>query len=177
MRRRRSRPVPAYSRALLMSSAALSMRALRMLARGMDTCSEMDEKGGLSLSAAEQDIGHNSRQRDTIESTTTCVREAQMSHGVCCRVPTEAEKLHRDHDILFKSEHPASMSSRISGNRRRTCSSLSAALASSPAKVSSRCLTGPSTDSTWASSHRDGYSWRAQKDGGDNGPKLAIYVR
>lgn len=40
-----------------------------------------------------------------------------------------------------------------------TCSSLSAALASSPARVSRRCLTGPSTDNTWASSHRDGYSW------------------
>lgn len=51
-----------------------------MLARGMDTCSEMDEKGGLSLSAAEQDIGHNSRQRDTMESTTTCVRETQITH-------------------------------------------------------------------------------------------------
>lgn len=139
---RRSRP--SYSRALLMSSAALSMRALRMLARGMDTCSEMDEKGGLSLSAAEQDIGHNSRHRDTIESTTTCVREAQPSHRVC--LPSAAE------------------SQRKSGKRRRTCSSLSAALASSPANVSSRCLTGPSTDSTWASSHRDGYSWRAQKN-------------
>lgn len=51
-----------------------------MLARGMDTCSEMDENGGLSLSAAEQDIGHNSRQRDTIESTTTCARETQITH-------------------------------------------------------------------------------------------------
>lgn len=60
-----------YSRALLISSAALSMRALRMAERGMETCSEMDERGGLSLSAAEQDIGHNSRHRDTIESTTT----------------------------------------------------------------------------------------------------------
>lgn len=40
-----------------------------------------------------------------------------------------------------------------------TWSSLSAALASSPARVSSRCLTGPSTDNTWASSHREGYSW------------------
>lgn len=39
-----------------------------------------------------------------------------------------------------------------------TCSSLSAALASSPARVSSRCLTGPSTDNTWANSHREGYS-------------------
>lgn len=63
-----------------MSSAALSIRALRMLARGMDTCSEMEEKGGLSLSAAEQDMGHNSRQRDTIESTTTCLQETQIGH-------------------------------------------------------------------------------------------------
>lgn len=53
-----------------------------MLVRGMDTCSEMDEKGGLSLSAAEQDIGHSSRQRDTIESTTTCVRETRVTHRV-----------------------------------------------------------------------------------------------
>lgn len=60
-----------HSRALLISSAALSMRALRMAERGMETCSEMDERGGLSLSAAEQDMGHNSRHRDTIESTTT----------------------------------------------------------------------------------------------------------
>lgn len=69
-----------YSRALLMSSAALSMRALRMAERGMETCSEMEEKGGLSLSAAEQDIGHNSRQRETMESTTTCVQLTQNMH-------------------------------------------------------------------------------------------------
>lgn len=73
---RTSPPLPPHSRALLMSSAALSIRALRMLARGMDTCSEMDEKGGLSLSAAEQDMGHSSRQRDNMESTTTCEPEA-----------------------------------------------------------------------------------------------------
>lgn len=91
-------PVPSYSRALLMSSAALSMRALRMLARGMDTCSEMDEKGGLSLSAAEQDIGHNSRHRDTIESTTTCVREARASHRACLHSAAESQRKqdHRD---------------------------------------------------------------------------------
>lgn len=133
-----------------MSSAALSIRALRMLARGMDTCSEMEEKGGLSLSAAEQDMGHSSRQRDTIESTTTCGREAQLSHGVRLRCA---------------AGRPPPMSGRT---RRRTCSSLSAALASSPANVSRRCLTGPSTDSTWASSHREGYSWG---DGDEDGPK------
>ena len=66
-----------YSRALLISSAALSMRALRMAERGMETCSEMDERGGLSLSAAEQDMGHNSRHRDTIESTTTWTQLTQ----------------------------------------------------------------------------------------------------
>lgn len=60
-----------YSSALLISSAALSISALRMAERGMETCSEMDERGGLSLSAAEQDMGHNSRHRDTMESTTT----------------------------------------------------------------------------------------------------------
>lgn len=60
-----------YSRAWLMSSAARSIRALRMAEQGMETCSEMAERGGLSLSAAEQDMGHNSRQRDTMESTTT----------------------------------------------------------------------------------------------------------
>lgn len=54
-----------------MSSAALSIRALRMAEQGMETCSEMAERGGLSLSAAEQDMGHNSRHRDTMESTTT----------------------------------------------------------------------------------------------------------
>lgn len=60
-----------HSRALLISSDALSMRALRMEERGIETCSEMDERGGLSLSAAEQDMGHSSWHRDTMESTTT----------------------------------------------------------------------------------------------------------
>lgn len=128
-----------------------------MLARGMDTCSEMDEKGGLSLSAAEQDIGHNSRHRDTIESTTTCGREARTSHRICLHSAAESQRKqdHRDPKMTFDSSPDA---------RRRTCSSLSAALASSPARVSSRCLTGPSTDSTWASSHREGYSWHARKN-------------
>lgn len=54
-----------------MSSAALSIRALRIAERGIDTCSEIDERGGLSLSAAAQDMGHSSRHRDTMESTTT----------------------------------------------------------------------------------------------------------
>lgn len=39
--------------------------------RGTDTRSEMDESGGLSLSAAEDDKGQSSRHRDTIESTIT----------------------------------------------------------------------------------------------------------
>lgn len=69
-----------YSRALLISSAALSMRALRMAERGMETCSEMEERGGLSLSAAEQDIGHNSRHKDTIESTTTWAQLTRDMH-------------------------------------------------------------------------------------------------
>lgn len=43
-----------------------------MLERGTDTRSEMDESGGLSLSAAEDDKGQSSRHRDTIESTITC---------------------------------------------------------------------------------------------------------
>lgn len=68
----------------------------------------------------------------------------------CCRIPAKAGPPGPENDIRFKS--------------RRTCSSLSAALASSPARVSSRCLTGPSTDSTWASSHREGYSWHARKN-------------
>lgn len=55
-----------------MSCAALSIRAVRMAERGMDTRSETDERGGLSLSAAEEDRGQSSRQRDTIESTITC---------------------------------------------------------------------------------------------------------
>lgn len=65
------RPAVSYSSALLMSSAARSIRALRMVVRGMDTCSEMEEKGGLSRSAAAQDMGQSSRHRDTMESTTT----------------------------------------------------------------------------------------------------------
>lgn len=40
--------------------------------RGTDTRSEMDESGGLSLSAAEDDKGQSSRHRDTMESTITC---------------------------------------------------------------------------------------------------------
>lgn len=55
-----------------MSCAALSIRAVRMAERGMDTRSETDESGGLSLSAAEEDKGQSSRQRDTMESTITC---------------------------------------------------------------------------------------------------------
>ncbi len=47
---------------------------------------------------------------------------------------------------------------------RSTWSSLSAALASSPARESSLCRTGPSTDSTWASSHSEGYSWEHQNE-------------
>lgn len=43
-----------------------------MAERGMDTRSETDESGGLNLSAAEEDKGHSSRQRETIESTITC---------------------------------------------------------------------------------------------------------
>lgn len=43
-----------------------------MAERGMDTRSETDERGGLNLSAAEEDKGQSSRQRDTIESTITC---------------------------------------------------------------------------------------------------------
>lgn len=48
--------------------------------RGTDTRSEMDESGGLSLSAAEDDKGQSSRHRDTIESTITC-GEHQPSAG------------------------------------------------------------------------------------------------
>ena len=39
--------------------------------RGTDTRSEMEESGGVSLSAAEDDRGQSSRHRDTIESTIT----------------------------------------------------------------------------------------------------------
>ncbi|CAB1317233.1 unnamed protein product, partial [Coregonus sp. 'balchen'] len=57
--------------ALLTSCAALSIRAVRMVERGMETRSEMEESGGLSRSAAEEDMGHSSRHRDTMESTIT----------------------------------------------------------------------------------------------------------
>lgn len=43
-----------------------------MAERGMDTRSETDDSGGLSLSAAVEDKGQSSRHRDTIESTITC---------------------------------------------------------------------------------------------------------
>lgn len=45
-----------------------------MAERGMETRSETDESGGLSLSAADEDKGQSSRQRDTIESMITCER-------------------------------------------------------------------------------------------------------
>lgn len=54
-----------------MSCAALSIRAVRMAERGMDTRSDTDESGGLNRSAAEEDNGQSSRQRDTMESTIT----------------------------------------------------------------------------------------------------------
>lgn len=54
-----------------MSCAALSIRAVRMAERGMETCSEMEESGGLILSAAADDKGQSSRQRATMESTIT----------------------------------------------------------------------------------------------------------
>lgn len=44
-----------------------------------------------------------------------------------------------------------------------TWSSLSAAFASSPASESSLCRTGPSTERTWASSQREGYSLNERK--------------
>lgn len=65
-----------------MSCAALSIRAVRMAERGMDTRSETDESGGLSLSAAEEDKGQSSRQRDTIESTITCKGTKVISNSV-----------------------------------------------------------------------------------------------
>lgn len=49
-----------------------------MAERGMETRSETDESGGLSLSAADEDKGQSSRQRDTIESMITC-KESQLS--------------------------------------------------------------------------------------------------
>ncbi len=78
-----------------MSCAALSIRAVRMAERGMDTRSETEDNGGLSLSAAEEDKGQSSRQRDTIESTITCngrqpsVSQSPVMHpGVrrCCEI-------------------------------------------------------------------------------------------
>lgn len=121
-----------YSKALWMSCAALSIRAVRMAERGMDTRSETDERGGLNLSAAEEDRGQSSRHRDTMESTITC-NGCQRSVTVICYISVSKKEA-----------------------ARCTCSSLSAALASSPAKESSLCRTGPSTDSTWASSHSEG---------------------
>lgn len=61
-----------YSKARWMSCAALSIRAVRIAERGIDTRSETDESVGLNRSAAEEDKGQSSRQRDTIESTITC---------------------------------------------------------------------------------------------------------
>lgn len=55
-----------------MSCAALSISAVRMAERGMDTRSETDDIEGLSLSAAVEDKGQSSWHRDTMESTITC---------------------------------------------------------------------------------------------------------
>lgn len=58
-----------------MSCAALSIRAVRMAERGTDTCSETEDSGGLSLSAAEDDRGQSSRHSDTMESMITYKQE------------------------------------------------------------------------------------------------------
>lgn len=60
-----------YSKARWTSCAALSISAVRMADRGMDTRSEMDESGGLSRSAAAAESGQSSRHRATMESTMT----------------------------------------------------------------------------------------------------------
>ena len=54
-----------------MSCAARSISAVRMAERGMETRSETEESGGLRRSAAAEERGHSSRQRDTMESTIT----------------------------------------------------------------------------------------------------------
>lgn len=46
-----------------------------MAERGTDTCSETEDSGGLSLSAAEDDRGQSSRHSDTMESTITYKQE------------------------------------------------------------------------------------------------------
>lgn len=53
-----------------------------MVERGTDTRSEMDESGGLSLSAAEDDKGQSSRHRDTMESTITCSERTAITERV-----------------------------------------------------------------------------------------------
>lgn len=63
-----------------MSWAALSIRAVRMDERGMDTRSEMEERGGERHSAAAQESGHSSRHRDTMESTMTCTNPPSITH-------------------------------------------------------------------------------------------------
>lgn len=75
-----------------MSCAALSIRAVRMAERGMDTRSETDESGGLNLSAAAEDKGQSSRQRDTMESTITCNGTLVVSNSHICRLDHGCEK-------------------------------------------------------------------------------------
>lgn len=66
-----------------MSCAALSIRAVRMAERGMDTRSETDDSGGLSLSAEVEDKGQSSRHRDTMESTITCNGRRRSASRSC----------------------------------------------------------------------------------------------
>lgn len=54
-----------------MSWAALSISAVRMEERGMDTRSEIEDRGGERFSAADEERGHSSRHRETMESTIT----------------------------------------------------------------------------------------------------------
>lgn len=130
-----------HSKARWTSCAALSISAVRMADRGMDTRSEMDESGGLSRSAAAADSGQSSRHRVTMESTMTW-----------------------DHRNWLVCEAAVKQESKTSewSDCKTTCSSLSAAFASSPDRESSFCRTGPSTDRTWASSQSEGYSFKRE---------------
>lgn len=73
-----------HSIARWMSCAALSISAVRMAERGMDTRSDTDESEGVNRSAAEEDRGQSSRQRDTMESTMTWKSTPQFSDSPIC---------------------------------------------------------------------------------------------
>lgn len=91
--------------------------------RGTDTRSEMDESGGLSLSAAEDDKGQSSRHRDTMESTITCSEHTAVTGQVIGeRSPQNGDTLNLPGALclqLWRVRQPVSPVSALRARPRR----------------------------------------------------------